>query len=345
MTLDCNNINLKKGSTGSAVKETQILLTNYGYYTGKIDGKYGDMSVDSVKSFQKDMNLVVDGWVGTITCKKLNTLSKLNNNLKNGNSGMYVIIVQNKLKQLGYYTASVDGKYGTKTVNSVKNYQKNNGLAVDGIVGSITYPSLLKATKTNSNNSTTSNTNSTVNNGVYTSEPHYENSGCTGIGQCTGYWCACISFRQILKKWGITKYSQKTIAGYMGTTTAGTGHWGIETGISKIAKLEGLNLKVEWKDFSDLGSTLKERFKKLGEIFSNPNKGVIIHDLYRNQYGHYETLKKINTNNNTMVVLNSLGNKCGAPAYCGYLETRTYTNMASYIAGISQKSVCIITKL
>lgn len=341
MTLNCNNINLKKGSSGAEVREIQSLLTQYGYYDGKIDGDYGDMTITAIKSFQKAIGLVVDGITGPITCKKLGSLNTISKELKNGSSGEYVIIVQNKLKQLGYYTATIDGAYGNKTITSVQNYQKNKGLTVDGIVGNITYSSLLKATKTSSGSTGTN----TVSNGIYTSSPHYESSGCNKLGQCTGYWCACVSFSQLLRKWGITKYSQKTIAGYMGTTTAGTGHWGIETGIAHIAKLEGLNLKVEWKNFSDLGTTQKERFKKLGEIFSNPNKGVIVHDLYRNQFGHYETLKTINTNKGNVVILNSLGNKCNSPAYCGYLETRSYGTMASYLSGISQKSICIVTKV
>ena len=78
---------------------------------------------------------------------------------------------------------------------------------------------------------------------------------------------------------------------------------------------------------------------------SNPKKGVIIHDLYRNKFGHYETLKTINLNKSNMIVLNSLGSKCGSPAFCGYLETRSMGNMSSYIGGISQKSICIITKV
>ena len=328
--MDCSNINLKKGNSNSNVKELQQLLAGYGYYDGNIDNSFGDMTLTAVKEFQKDTGLIVDGVVGSVTCRKLNSLKIITTELKKGVSNVYVIIVQRKLKQLKYYNNKVDGLYGNVTVESVKSYQQSRNLKVDGIVGTITYNSLLNTVK--------------ADNGIYISSPHYESKGCNKLGQCTGYWCACVSFSQLLKKWGITKYSQKTIAGYMGTTTAGTGHWGIETGIAKIAKLEGLNLKVEWKNFSDLGSNQKERFKKLGEIFSNPNKGVILHDLYRNKFGHYETLKTVNTNNNTLIVLNSLGDKCNSPAYCGYLETRSYNNMVSYISGINQKSLCIITK-
>ena len=53
--------------------------------------------------------------------------------------------------------------------------------------------------------------------------------------------------------------------------------------------------------------------------------------------------KKVNMNNNTVTVLNSLGSKCSAPAYCGSLEVRSFATMESYLRGISQKSICIVT--
>lgn len=43
--------------------------------------------------------------------------------------------VQQKLKELGYYSGSVDGVYGQGTRNAVIAFQKANGLTADGIVG------------------------------------------------------------------------------------------------------------------------------------------------------------------------------------------------------------------
>lgn len=50
--------------------------------------------------------------------------------------------VQQKLKNWGYYTGTVDGIYGTKTKSAVKLFQKKNGLTVDGIVGKNTASAL-----------------------------------------------------------------------------------------------------------------------------------------------------------------------------------------------------------
>ena len=50
--------------------------------------------------------------------------------------------VQQKLKELGYYSGSVDGVYGQGTRSAVIAFQKQNGLVADGIVGAKTAKAL-----------------------------------------------------------------------------------------------------------------------------------------------------------------------------------------------------------
>ena len=50
-----------------------------------------------------------------------------------GSSGSEVKEIQTRLKRWGYYNGTIDGIYGTKTVNAVKYFQRKNGLSVDGI--------------------------------------------------------------------------------------------------------------------------------------------------------------------------------------------------------------------
>lgn len=57
--------------------------------------------------------------------------------------------VQQKLKDLGYYSGGVDGILGPKSITAIKNFQKAKGLTVDGIVG----PQTLKALNITSSNS------------------------------------------------------------------------------------------------------------------------------------------------------------------------------------------------
>lgn len=62
--------------------------------------------------------------------------------LKMGSSGSQVRTLQTKLNNWGYDCGKVDGIFGTKTYNAVKQFQRNNGLAVDGIVGAKTAAAL-----------------------------------------------------------------------------------------------------------------------------------------------------------------------------------------------------------
>lgn len=55
-----------------------------------------------------------------------------------GSRGDEVRQIQTKLKNWGYYNGSVDGIYGSKTVEAVKYFQRKNGLTADGIAGSKT---------------------------------------------------------------------------------------------------------------------------------------------------------------------------------------------------------------
>ena len=55
-----------------------------------------------------------------------------------GSRGDEVRQIQTKLKNWGYYNGSVDGIYGSKTVEAVKYFQRKNGLTADGVAGSKT---------------------------------------------------------------------------------------------------------------------------------------------------------------------------------------------------------------
>lgn len=54
---------------------------------------------------------------------------------KYGSRGEEVRRIQTKLKELGYYSGAVDGIFGSRTQSAVKSFQRNCGLAVDGIAG------------------------------------------------------------------------------------------------------------------------------------------------------------------------------------------------------------------
>lgn len=57
----------RKGSSGTNVVKLQQALECLGYYTGAIDGDYGDGTVAAVKRFQKNRGMNADGIAGPVT--------------------------------------------------------------------------------------------------------------------------------------------------------------------------------------------------------------------------------------------------------------------------------------
>ena len=59
-------------------------------------------------------------------------------------SGVSILDIQRALKRAGFDPGTLDGRLGKKTKSAIKDFQRNNGLKADGIVGEKTW-SLLKA--------------------------------------------------------------------------------------------------------------------------------------------------------------------------------------------------------
>ena len=141
---DKDDGSLRKGATGSAVKNLQTKLKKLGFYNASIDGDYGDTTVAAVKAFQKKYNLTADGVAGSETLKKLDSAyknadsDKDDGSLRKGATGTAVKTLQTNLKKLGFYTAYVDGSFGSTTESAVKAFQKKYGLTADGVAGSAT---------------------------------------------------------------------------------------------------------------------------------------------------------------------------------------------------------------
>ena len=157
---------LEMGSEGSEVRKLQQKLKDLGYLSGSVDGKFGVATQAAVIAFQQNNNLTADGKAGVATLSKLysgtskkstGTVVKIQedtNNasgrdtsdiastgyvtLEDGSSGEQVRKLQQRLKDLGYFNGSVDGKYGEGTIASVMAFQLRNNLTVDGKAGPAT---------------------------------------------------------------------------------------------------------------------------------------------------------------------------------------------------------------
>lgn len=170
---------LQSGDSGSKVTQLQNALKLLGFYTGGVDGKFGSGTKKAVMQFQRVNGLTVDGLAGTQTQKLLYSQvdsgvsggssssgssssgsSGFTRTLRKGYTGADVIAVQQKLKELGFYSGSVDGVYGTGSIAAVKKFQQQNGLTADGLVGSRTYTALMSASTGSSSNSGSDNSSS-----------------------------------------------------------------------------------------------------------------------------------------------------------------------------------------
>ena len=179
--LQTGTATLRHGMQGDAVEKLQEDLDELDYYTGSVTGKYGNLTKEAVRLFQRDYDLTSDGIAGpktlakirsvlsgveesetdeedkeesanagtTVTVKpsvSLDEVSKLNTEvtLRRGSRSGYVTRLQKALTALGYFTDKCDGSYGNNTEEAVKLYQKAKGLTDDGVAGRATLRAINK---------------------------------------------------------------------------------------------------------------------------------------------------------------------------------------------------------
>ena len=157
----------RNGSTGEEVKKIQNRLIELGYYTGAVDGMFGDATEQAYRAFQEAAGVTVDGIAGSdrevlysddapkapsaeeTTAPEEETTSPTEetkpeetavvNEWKNGDENDTVKEIQTKLAQLGYFDIDATGYFGDYTGQAVKNFQLANDLDATGIVDENTY--------------------------------------------------------------------------------------------------------------------------------------------------------------------------------------------------------------
>ncbi len=154
---------LKLNSKGDNVIALQTGLSQLGYYTGKVDGKFGTGTLKAVKGFQKAENLKVDGLAGKATQARLTELTGVvfveddddsaepekpktlfagdYRTMQFGTGGPRVRTMQRALLALGF-DVTVDGGFGSSTHAAVKAFQTIVGLTADGKAGKKTLTKL-----------------------------------------------------------------------------------------------------------------------------------------------------------------------------------------------------------
>jgi peptidoglycan hydrolase-like protein with peptidoglycan-binding domain len=148
---------LQSNDQGNAVVDLQQRLSGLGYYHGPVTGYFDTSTQEAVRQFQQANGLAADGVVGAATISALDGHSSVQTDpqavaaagggtVQIYDSGNQVSSLQQQLSQLGYYTGAVTGVFDSTTQAAVMNFQRDRGLATDGIVGSATLSALAQPT-------------------------------------------------------------------------------------------------------------------------------------------------------------------------------------------------------
>lgn len=114
------------------VMKVQKLLKLYGYKVGNADGVLGANTRKAIEAFQKDNNLNPSRFVDYATWDKLNMFERYALVV---NEEVSIAAVQIALKEAGFDPGPADGKFGRRTLISLKMFQEAEGLKPDGKIG------------------------------------------------------------------------------------------------------------------------------------------------------------------------------------------------------------------
>ena len=130
------------GEVDPRVKEVQRILGEIGYGAGQADGRLGAMTRRSIRAYQRDHGLTIDGKYSDELLAQLRLrlanapqvggLEFNEAQLRGVEFDPGVKQAQQTLGELGYDVGRPDGLPGAKTYSSIRSFQTDNGLAVDG---------------------------------------------------------------------------------------------------------------------------------------------------------------------------------------------------------------------
>jgi len=117
------------GENGQIVRIVQQKLQTLSYYDDEIDGDYGVFTEHSLKKFQKEHHIGVNGKVdestkkGLIAAEKqvyINKIKELSDSVYPGMHNADVKVIQMALMYFGYYKGEIDGIYGPLTERALE---------------------------------------------------------------------------------------------------------------------------------------------------------------------------------------------------------------------------------
>ncbi|MEA2483135.1 MAG: hypothetical protein QOC55_1082 [Thermoleophilaceae bacterium] len=127
----------------------QVALRSLGLYHGAIDGDKGPQTTAALRALQARSKLPVTGLADARTRAAIGPLGAPlfgSRDIRQGNFGLDVSVLQVLLGRRGDYHGALDGFFGPKTRLAVQLFQRRAHLGADGVVGPRTRVLLVRST-------------------------------------------------------------------------------------------------------------------------------------------------------------------------------------------------------
>lgn len=323
--MNCETVNLKKGSKGSLVVELQTKLKKDKLYTAAIDGEFGTKTENAVKALQKRNGNSQDGLFGPKTCNKAGYGTPIANstpssvaleeiycdkvNIKSGTKNGQVATLQAKLINKGYKNVKQSGISDNNTILAIKELQRKQGNSMDGHFG----PKTCNKTgwfKASNPSTTTPSTGSSNSSTTTTTLPKskilpiyvFDQQDAISCGPTSS--CMAFSYYDVVNKSNFLT-SKKKIMQLAGTGNNGTDPNELVKAITKF------NSNFEMKQFAYDGMPIIKKY------IGNNNPCVLHINTtpalsYNGVYGHYIICTGYNENDNTIRIADPSRTNFGA---------------------------------
>jgi len=138
---------LREGDEGAPIRDLHRRLAAAGFPAGSDAERFDNETVSAVRAFQASRRLVQDATVGRQTWNALieadhrlgDRMLYLRSPMTRGDD---VTDLQQRLGSLGFDAGYVDGIFGPDTQRALRNFQANQGVTPDGVVGPETVAAL-----------------------------------------------------------------------------------------------------------------------------------------------------------------------------------------------------------
>ncbi|MBN3924347.1 peptidoglycan-binding protein [Nostoc sp. NMS4] len=293
----------KIGSNGPEVSSSQRCLKKLGYFNGPVTGKFAALTQNAVIKFQQANRISADGVLGISTQRALQRACQGRSSNRNiagasrsavgqypvlsqGKTGAAVTRLQQRLRQLGYLNVNPNGNFSPKTRDAVIKFQRNYGIAANGIVNRQTWNALLGSSPNQARSSRTSRSLSLSTQQVRELQVRlrqlgYFNTNPTGtIGPIT--------------KNAVIKFQRNN-----GLPVDGIANAQVLDSVRRVSTGGTLQAGRNYLTVGDRGENVRLVQERLGQLgFSNTNPDGLFNDYTRQSVMAFQQSSRINSTGN-----------------------------------------------